>query len=210
VSIEHQLGQENRFYHVENNEDSESHRQQHVFNIPLVARSSFGKHILKAVCREDVIRQPEGIANVLHLSECPEVPQQLKQTDIEELQNKENENPAAPMKQDVNSCSLYALTARNEHKKTANPDNRREALHQVPSAVLRDTRNDFKSASFPQQIGVRMGTKSLIDVSKEHHSTYQKPRVTASIPIADTSEQSYLQDAYVLSKYSFIFTMNLI
>jgi hypothetical protein len=201
VSIKHHLGKEHMLYHVENNEDSESYRQQHVFDIP----SNYCKQILKTV-----VRQTEGkadIAYVLHVSGCSEASQQLKQTDIEEHQNKENENPAAPMKRDVNSCNVYTLTTRNEQRKALNPDNRPEAPNHVPSAVLRNTVNDFKSAAFPQQIRVRMGTKALIDVTKERN---QKLCVTASIPVSDTPKQSSSQDAYVLSKFSFVFTMNLI
>jgi hypothetical protein len=201
VSIKHHLGKGHMLYHVENNENSESYRQQHVVNIP----SSYGKQILKAV-----VRQTEGkadIANVLHLRGCLETSQQLKQTDVEEYQNKENENPAVPMKQDVNSCNVYTLTTRNEQRKAVNLDNRPEAPHHVPCAVLRNTVNGFKSAGLPQQIRVRMGTKSLIDVTEERN---QKPCVTASIPVSDASKQSSPQDAYVLSKCSFIFTMSLI
>lgn len=212
VSIKHYLGRESKLYHVENNENSESHKQQHAFVMPAVTLGSYSKHILKAVGHNDVVRQTEvnaDIANVPQLNECHEISEQLKQTDIEEYQNKENENPVAPMKQDANSCNFYTLTVRNEQRKAVSLDSRAEVPNHVSSTLLRNTLNDLKGAGFPQQIRVRMGTKSLIDVTKEHLSSYQKPCVTASIPILDTSKQSSVQDAYVLSKYNFIFTVNL-
>jgi hypothetical protein len=213
VSIKHHLGRESRLYRVENNENGESYRQQHAFIMPAINSGSYSKHILKDVGHNDVVRQTEvnaDIANVPQLSECHEISQQLKQTDIEGHQNKENENPAAPMKQDVNSYNLYALTVRNEQRKAVSLDSRAEVPNHVSSTLLRNTVNDFKGASSPQQIRVQMGTKSLTDVTKEHHSSYQEPCVTASIPVLDTSKQSSVQNAYVLSKYSFMFTVNLI
>jgi hypothetical protein len=213
MSIKHHLGRENSLYRVENNENSEAYRQQRVFITPSITHGSNRKHILKAVGDKDVVRQTEmnaDIANVPQLSECPEISHHLKQTDIEEHQNKENENPVAPMKQDANSCNFYMLTVRNEQRKPVSLDKRAEVPNHVSSKLLRNTVNDFKGAGFPQQIRVRMGTKSLIDVTKEHHSSCRKPCATASIPTIDTSKQSSVQDAYVLSKYSLIFTVNLI
>lgn len=189
-------------YHSENNENSEPYRQQHAFIMPAVTLGSYTKHSLKAVGHNDV-RQTEvnaDIANVRQLKECHGISQQLKQTDVEEHQNKENENPAATVKQDASSCNFYTSVVRNEQRKAVSLDNGAEVPNRVSSTLLRNTMNDLKGAGFPQQIRVRMGTKSLIDVAKEHHSSYQKPCVIASIPILDTSEQSTIQNAYVLSK----------
>jgi hypothetical protein len=213
VSIKHHLGKENRLYDVENNENSDSFRQQHVFNIPAVTPSSYSKHVLKSVDHKDVVRQTDmnaHIANILHQSECPEISQKLIQTDVEEHQNKENEAPTAPMEQNVNSYNCYTLTARNEQRKAVSLDNRAESPNHVSPILLRNTANNFKGMGFPQQIRVRMGTMSLINVPKEHHSSYQKPCDTTSIPVLGTCKQSSFQDAYVLSKYTCIFSMILI
>lgn len=204
MSIKKHLGKEYRLYNIENNENNDSHKQQHVFVMPAFTLRRNIKHIQKTVDEDAVVvsqtDKKANIANITPFSECLEVSQCLSQINIEEHQNKENENPAAYMKPGMNYCNFYTLAVRNEQEKVENLDSRVEVHNHVYSPLLRNAVNDSKGASYPQRIRVRMGTKTFSDAHKEDSEPYQKAYDTASIPISDIFKQSSLQDVYVLSK----------
>jgi hypothetical protein len=206
VSIKTHLGRESKLYRIENSEINDLCSQQHVFVVPAVSVGSNSKNVSREADQRDVERRQTdkkaSTANIVPLIESLVVTECSKQVDIEEHQNKENENPAARMKELVN-CDGYIVPLRSEERKVANLDGKREVPDCVCSTVLRDQANSFKGTSFSQQIRIRMGTKTFSNVHKEDVSSYQKPYATASIIMSDTYKQSSLQDAYVLSKCNF-------
>ncbi|KDR18574.1 Tyrosine-protein phosphatase non-receptor type 13 [Zootermopsis nevadensis] len=138
VSIRNHLGRESRLYHIENNETGNSRRQQCVLIAPCNV-----KHTQKAVA---VIQRDNkaDVANVVPFCDRLGVSQYLKQINIEEHQNKENENPEA---QKVHYCNSYTLAVRNEQRKATN--SRTDIQDHVCSALSRNTVNDIKGTSFP-------------------------------------------------------------
>jgi hypothetical protein len=188
------------------------HSQQHACVVSAVSVGGNGKHVARSDDHRDVERrQTEKIANTASmtpLSERLEVSDCSKQVDIEEHQNKENENPAAHAKGDVYyDCSVIPL--RNEERNIVDLRSRTELPDRACSVVLRDTVNSCRGTNFSQQMRIRMGTKTLSNVYKEDSSPYWKPYTAAPVTVSDTSKYSSLQDAYVLSKYNFVFTVNL-
>jgi hypothetical protein len=201
VSIKNHLGRESTLYQTENSEASESHRQQHVFISPAVTLRNNTKHIQESIVQKAVTvsqtHKEADIANRAPFCECAEFAQYVKQINIEEDQNKENENPKA---QDVNCCNCCTLAIRNEQTKAANFGSRTEVPARVCSTLLSNMVNDVKGASFPQRIRVQMGTKAFSDVHNKDSSSYQKLCDAASTVVSDTCKCSSLHDAYVLSK----------
>jgi hypothetical protein len=212
VSIKTHLGRESKLHRIENSEINELCSQRHVLVVPAVSVGNNSKHVTRADDQRDIetreTYKKANTANITPLSECLEVSECSKQVNVEEHQNKENENPAANMKEDMN-CDCYIIPPRNKGRKVANLDSRTEVPDHVCSTVLRDTVNSSKGKGFSQQIRVRMGTKAFANIHKEDSSSYQKPYATASVAMSNTSERSPLQDAYVLSKCNFVFTVNL-
>jgi len=181
----------------------------------IVSAGSVGdnsNHVTRADDRRDIERrQTDRIAitaNMIPLGECLEVSERSKQVDIEEHQNKENENPAAHMKGDVN-CVCSVILLGNEERKGANLCSRTEVPDFACSTVLRDTVNSCRGTNFSQHMRIRMGTKAFSNVYKEDSSPYQQPCATAPVIVSDASKWSSVQDAYVLSKYNFVFTVTL-
>jgi hypothetical protein len=210
VSIKNHRDGESSLYHVENNETDESRRQQHVLTVPASTLGCNSNHIQRSVVQKAVaVSQTDkkaDVPNVAPFCECPESSQYLKQMNIEEHQNKENENPEA---QSVNYCNGCTLAVRNEQRKAANLDSRTDIPNHACSALLLNAVNDAKGTSFSQRVRVRMGTKAFSDVLKESFSSYQKTCDTASTILSGTSKRSSLQNACVLSKYICIFSVYL-
>jgi len=212
VSIKTHLGRENKLYRIVNSDVNEVCSQQCSRVVSAVSVDGNSKHVARADdCSGIEIRQTDRIANtanMIPLGEHLEVSECSKQVAIEEHQNKENENPAAHVKGDVN-CDCSVIPLRDEERKGVNLCSRTEVLHCACSAVLRDTVNSCRGTNFSQHMKIRMGTKAFSNVYKEDSSPYQQPYSTAPVIVTDASKWSTLQDAYVLSKCHFVFTLRL-
>jgi hypothetical protein len=212
VSIKTHLGRETKLYRVENSDISEVCSQQRARVVSAVSVGGNSKHVTRADDRRDFERrQTDRIANtvnIIPLGELLEVSVCSKQVDIEEHQNKENENPAARVQGDVN-CDRSIIPLRNDERKGANLGSRTEVSDFACSTVLRDTVNSSRGTNFSQHVRIKMGTKAFCNVYKEDSSSHQQPYATAPVIVSDASKCSSLQDAYVLSKCNFVFTVNL-
>jgi hypothetical protein len=210
VSVKTHLGRESKLYRIQNSYVSEVHSQQHACVVSAVSVGGNSKHVTRADDRRDVKRrQTDKVANTASmtpLSERLEVSECSKQVDIEEHQNKENENPAAHVKGDVN-CDCSVIPLRNEERNSVDLGSRTEVPDRAYSTVLKDTVNSCRGTNFSQQMRIRMGTKAFSNVYKEDSSPCRKPYAAAPVTMSDTSKWSALQDAYVLSKYNFVFTV---
>jgi hypothetical protein len=203
VSIKTHLRRESKLYRIENSDINEVCSHQCARVVSAVGCGGNSKHITRADDNRDVERRHTdklaNTANMTPLSECLEVSECPKQADIEEYQNKENESPAAHS----------VIPLRNEGRKVANLRSRTEVPDRACSTVLRDTVNSFRGTNFSQQMRIRMGTKTFCNVYKEDSSSHQKPDATAPVILSDTPKWSSPQDAYVLSKCNFLFTVNI-
>lgn len=212
MSIKTHLGRESKLYRIENSDINEVRSQQRARVVSAVRVGSNSKHVTRADDHMDFERrQTDRIANtvnIIPLGEHLEVSECSKQVDIEEHQNKENENPAARVQGDVN-CDCSIIPLRNEERKGANLGSRTEVSDFACSTVLRDKVNSLRGTNFSQHVRIRMGTKAFSNVYKEDSSPYQQPYDTAPVIVSDVSKCSSLQDAYVLSKCNFVFTLNL-
>ena len=199
-------------YRIENSDFNEMCGQQHARVVSAVSAGGNSKHATTADDHRDIERrQDDKIANTINmipLGECLEVSGCAKQVDIEEHQNKENENPSARMKGDVN-CDCSVIPLRNEERKGIKFGSGTEVSDCACSAVLRDTVNSCRGTNFSQHVRIRMGTKSFSNVYKEDSSPYQQPYTTAPVIVSGASKCSCIQDAYVLSKCNFVFSVNL-
>jgi hypothetical protein len=208
VSIKTHPVRESKLYRIENSDINEVHSQQHARVASAVIVGGNSKHGTRADDRRGVERrQTDRTAttiNMIPLGERLEVSECSKQFDIEEHQNKENENPVAHVKGDVN-CDYLIIPLRNEEMKGANLGSRTEVPDCACSTVLRDTVNSSRSTNFSQHMRIRMGTKAFSNMYKEDFSSYQQPYATAPFIVSDPSKWSSLQDAYVLSKCNFLY-----
>jgi len=210
VSIKTHLGRESKLYRIANSDINEVCSQQCACVVSAVSVGGNSNHVTRADdCRGIERTQTDRIANttdMIPLGERLEVSEYSKQVAIEEYQNKENENPAAHVKGDVN-CNCSVIPLRSEERKGANLGSRTEDLDCTCSTVLRDTVNSSRGTNFSQHMKIRMGTKAFSNVYKEDSSPYQQPYATAPVIMSDASKWSSLQDAYVLSKCHFVVTL---
>ena len=212
MSIKTHLGKESKLYRIENSDFNEMCGQQHARVVSAIVAGGNSKHATRADGHRDIERRQtdklDSTVNMIPLAERLEFSERSKQVDIEEHQNKENENPSALVKGDLYfDCSVIPL--RNEETKGAKLGSRTEVLDCACSAVLRDTVNSCRGTNLSQHVRIRMGTKSFSNVYKEDSSPYQQPYAAVPVIVSDTSKWSSLQDAYVLSKCNFVFTVNL-
>jgi len=193
-------------YHIEKSDTNEVCSQQRARVVSAVSVGGNSKHMTTAADRRDVERrQTDRITNtviMIPLGEGLEASERSKQVDIEEHQNKENENPAAHVKGDVN-CDYSIIPLRNEERRGANLGSRTEVPDCACSTVLRDKVNSCRGTDFSQHLRIRMGTKAFSNVYKEDSLSYQQPYTTAPVIVSDASKWSSPQDAYVLSKCNF-------
>jgi len=212
VSIKTHLGREFKLYHIANSDNNEVCSQECARVLSAVNVGGDSKRVTRAdVCRYIEERHTDRIINtakMIPLGERLEVSECSKQVAIEEHQNKENENPAALVKGDVN-CDFSVIHLGNEERKGANLGSRTEFLDCACSTVLRDTENSCRGTNFSQHMRIRMGTKAFSNIYKEDSSPYQQPYATAPVAMSDALKWSSLQDAYVLGKCHFVFTLNL-
>lgn len=212
MSIKTHLGRESKLHRIENSDINEVWSQQHARVVSAVSVGGNGKRVTRADDHRDIERrQSDQISNTVNeipLSACRKVSECSKQVDIEEHQNKENENPSAYVKGDMN-CDVSVIHLRNEERKGAKLCNKTEVPDCARSTVLRDTVNSCRGTNFSQHMRIRMGTKSFSNVYKEDSLPYQQPYATAPVIVSDTSKWSCLQGAYVLSKWNFLFSVNL-